>query len=467
MRGGAICRMVLARHTRMASKFSFYLLSRLTLKSAARGPSGVLLASAASGGTIASVRAFDRIGIDVHILSSRRLSAAAWSRHATRAYSAPAEIDTGKFLERLIEIGAANPGLVLLPTSDETAWMFSINARRLSPHFRLYSPPAETIRRVLDKKLLADAVASAGHYPLPTWDPMNYDELRALSKTLAFPILIKPRTHVQRVRNDKGSLVETSADLINGYQAFLLREQLGGHHDGFANHRPVLQPFAIEGSERVQSVTGFIDRTGELFVTRRSVKVFQRSQPIGVGICHESLQPSPALSKAAYDLCRELRYFGLFEIEFVRFKKRWAVIDFNPRLYHQIGLDIGRGMPLPLLAFLDATGQTDALRYALAKARIERTQKFVFCDRFTLRAILIAQALFGRVPRHERVQWQRWLSRHSASVIDVASDRLDPMPMYVHALSEISLGLKALPRFLLAKSTKSFGEDVEVEKVAS
>ena len=48
-------------------------------------------------------------------------------------------------------------------------------------------------------------------------------------------------------------------------------------------------------------------------------------------------------------LCRELGYFGIFEVEFLWFDGRWAAIDFNPRLFNQIGMDIRRGMPLPLL----------------------------------------------------------------------------------------------------------------------
>src|SRR5260221_2742653 len=55
-------------------------------------------------------------------------------------------------------------------------------------------------------------------------------------------------------------------------------------------------------------------------------------------------------------ISRELGYFGLFEVEFLSFDGSWPVIDFNPRLYNQIGLDIGRGMPLPLLTCLDALG---------------------------------------------------------------------------------------------------------------
>ena len=154
---------------------------------------------------------------------------------------------------------------------------------------------------------------------------------------------------------------------------------------------PILQQFVRVGSEGVHSVTGFIDRTGELFVTRSATKVFQRSQPVGVGVCFESRPPSPALSDAVRRLCRELGYFGIFEVEFLWFDGRWAAIDFNPRLFNQIGMDIRRGMPLPLLACLDAAGETTSLREAVAKAQTEDDEQTVFCDRFTLRAILFAQ----------------------------------------------------------------------------
>ena len=86
-----------------------------------------------------------------------------------------------------------------------------------------------------------------------------------------------------------------------------------------------------------------------------------------------------------------LGYFGIFEVEFLWFDGRWAAIDFNPRLFNQIGMDIRRGMPLPLLACLDAAGETALLREAVAKAQEEDDEQTVFCDRFTLRAILLAQ----------------------------------------------------------------------------
>jgi len=410
----------------------------------------VLLASAASGGTVAAVRHLGAHNIDVGVVSSLRLGAAAWSRHAARSYSAPPENESHQFIERLLAIGAADPGQFLLPTSDETAWLYTENADLLQRHFCLYQPSITVLQRILDKKLFADAAISAGLSVLPSWDPRNIDEVAALAPTLTYPILIKPRTHVHRLRNDKGVVVHSAPDLISQYQRFIDREQARGADNSLLPDAglPILQQFVRVGHEGVHSVTGFIDRTGELFVTRCATKVFQRSQPVGVGVCFESLPPAPALSDAVRRICRELGYFGIFEVEFLWFDGRWAAIDFNPRLFNQIGMDIRRGMPLPLLAYLDAAGETSALRDAVAKAQAEDDGQTVFYDRFTLRAILLAQTITGRASRGDRAHWRAWMKKHAAHAVDFVADDSDPIPAVIHALSEIYLGLKAFPRFM-------------------
>jgi D-aspartate ligase len=414
-------------------------------------PISALLGSASAGGTIAAARHLGASGVDVRVLSSQCLSAAAWSRLVTKSYSVPPENEPARFLERLLEIGEADPGQVLLPTSDETVWLYAANAGLLGRYFRLYQPPIESIRRILDKKLLSDAATSAGLAVLPSWDPGNVDDVAALAPTLPYPILIKPRTHVHRLRNDKGVVVHSAGELIQQFRKFVAREQVRAADSALLADAsvPILQQFVNVGAEGVHSISGFIDRTGAHFVTRRSTKVFQRSQPVGVGVCHESLPPTPALSQAVRSLCEELKYFGIFEVEFLWFDGRWAVIDFNPRFFNQMGMDIRRGMPLPLLACLDASGRTAALRDAVAKAQEEDgVAGTVFCDRFTMRAILLARVLTGRISLEDRAHWRAWLKKNATRAVDVAADSGDPMPGFVHALSEIYLGLKALPRFL-------------------
>ncbi|SHG98934.1 ATP-grasp domain-containing protein [Bradyrhizobium erythrophlei] len=410
----------------------------------------MLLASAAFGGTIAAVRHLGANKTDVRVVSSHRLGAAAWSRHVAAVFSAPPEGESQRFLERLLEIGAANPGQVLLPTSDETAWLYTENAAELGRYFCLLQPSTATLLNILDKKLFADAATRAGLDVLPSWDPRSIDDVAALAPILPYPILIKPRTHVHRLRNDKGVVVYSAIELIDQYQRFVDREQARAADNSVVPDAslPILQQFVRVGSEGVHSVTGFIDRTGELFVTRCATKVFQRSQPVGVGVCFESRPSSPALSDAVRRLCRTLGYFGIFEVEFLWFDGRWAVIDFNPRLFNQIGMDIRRGMPLPLLACLDAAGETALLRDAVAKAQEEDDEQTVFCDRFTLRAILLAKTATGQISGADRAYWRAWMKQHAANTVDFTADNSDPIPGVVHALSEIYLGLKSFPRFV-------------------
>jgi D-aspartate ligase len=271
-----------------------------------------------------------------------------------------------------------------------------------------------------------------------------------LAPTLPYPILIKPRTHVHRLRNDKGIVVHSANELNDQYRRFVDREQARAGYDPLLrdSNLPILQQFVRVRGEGVYSITGFIDRTGGLFVTRGATKVFQRSQPVGVGVCFESRQPSAALSDSVRSLCRELGYFGIFEVEFLWFDGRWVAIDFNPRLFNQIGMDIRRGMPLPLFACLEAAGEIATLREAVAKAQADHDDQAVFCDRFTLRAILLAQTMTARISPEYRSYWRNWLKRHSGHAVDFAADESDPVPEIIHVLSEIYLGIKSFPRFL-------------------
>jgi D-aspartate ligase len=410
----------------------------------------VLLASASAGGTIAAVRHLAENGFEVRLLASERLGAAAWSRWVTRSYRAPPESDEKRFLSLLLDIGRSDPGQILLPTSDKTSWLYARHASLLEKYYLLYQPPSQIFGRILDKTSLATAAAKAGIISLPIWDPETKDELSNLAPSLPYPILIKPRTHINRSANHKGFIANSALELIDRYVNYLDQEktQANRRRNFSASARPFLQQFVQVGGEGVHSIAGFIDPSGELFATRRSRKVFQRSRPAGVGVCFEPLPPSVSLSQAVRALCQELGYFGMFEVEFLPFNGGWAVIDFNPRLYNQISLDIARGLPLPLFACLGALDEKTELQQAVTKAvSLDETHCSVFYDRFTLRAMLIAMYLTSRISRADLDYWRLWIKQNAAQAIDVATSSKDPMPGVIHALSETFLGLKSIRRF--------------------
>ena len=392
------------------------------------------------------------------MLRSERLGAAAWSRWISHAYAAPPESESKRFLSLLLDIGRSDPGQILLPTSDETTWLYTKNAAQLEEYFLLYQPSAPVFGRILDKNLLAAAASKAGVASLLSWDPGSIDELRVLAPMLPYPILVKPRTHIHRVETNKGAVARSASELLQQYRQFLARERV--RDDGgslrFDPARPILQQFIEVGSEGVHSISGFIDRSRQLFVTRRSRKVFQRSRPVGVGVCYESLPPDASLSNSVRALCDELGYFGIFEVEFLSFDGAWVVIDFNPRLYNQVGLDIARGLPLPVLACLGALDDKAGLRQAVAKAlAVNDNQTLVFYDRFTLHAMLVAMYMTSRISRDDMAYWRSWVKQNAAQAIDVAAAKEDPMPGIIHALSETLRGIKAIPRF--SRSTPRVG----------
>ncbi len=414
----------------------------------------VLLATASAGGTIAAARCLAANGFDVRVLSSELFAAAGWSRSVTRRHRAPSELDSGSFLSKLLAIGKAEPGQILLPTSDQTTWLYAANLDLLGQYYQLYMPDISVIRRILDKKLLGEAADKAGFATLPSWDPQDSDELKTLAPVLPYPILLKPRTHVQRVASDRGAVVHCPKELLQQCELFAAPKRARSPEAlPFPDAaRPILQQFVAVGSDGVQSITGFIDRDGGSFVTRRSRKVFQRSWPVGVGVCYESLPHDVSLSRSVHAICRELGHFGMFEVEFLPFDGGWAVIDFNPRLYNQVGLDISRGLPLPTLACLAAAGDALGLTTAVARAQsaIDNATT-VFYDSFTLHAMLGAMYVTSRLSGNEFARWRAWEKQNSDRSVDVASDRNDPMPGVIHALSETCLGMKGVWRFF--KST--------------
>ena len=84
--------------------------------------------SALASGTIAAARCRALPVTTLAFCSIRSWSTSAWSRYATNTYAAPRETEPAHFIDRLMQIGAARPGQILLPTSDETAWLYSKHA---------------------------------------------------------------------------------------------------------------------------------------------------------------------------------------------------------------------------------------------------------------------------------------------------------------------------------------------------
>lgn len=397
------------------------------------GQPPVLLFSAGFYGTLAAARCFGRRGIDVTVADPSKLGPASWSRFVGRRVQCPPESRAEDFIAWLLDFGRREPlRHVLYPTSDELAWLVSVHREELGRYFHLYDPGVDAVYGLLNKRKLSEVGQEVGLRLPRTWFPESESDLATVAREARFPVLIKPTTQILYSTHRKGHPVAAPAQLAEEYRAFSL--------DGYADmlvrfdpavSRPMVQEFHPEAAQGIYSLSGFVDETGELFEVRGAMKVLQRPRRLGVGVCFESAPVRQELADGLKRLCKRLDYHGVFEVEFIQTKEDFLLIDFNPRYYGQMGFDIARGLPLPLLAYHAALGDRDGLLREVKAARAWQGRGEVFCNRIALEMLLNLQRLSGALPEDEARQWRQWLDAHRGLSVDPLIDSDDLVPTAV------------------------------------
>jgi predicted ATP-grasp superfamily ATP-dependent carboligase len=412
-----------------------------------------LLTMPGYGGSLAAVRALGEGRVPITVAGDEWLAPARWSRYVTRRVGCPPASDANRFLEWLLAFGDREPKHVLYATSDDLAFLFAVHADRLSTRFWMYQPPVETLVEVLDKKRLLTACESVGLARVPTWFPETEADVVRIAREAPFPLLLKTRTQVRRVRQNKGIVVHRAEELVPAYRRFMAGHRfLSGLEDYFGDvSQPMVQRYVPDAAERVYSVTGFIDRTGSLSAARAAVKVLQRTRPVGLGLCFEAAPLDPRLAEAALRLCGRVGHYGVFEVEFLRDGDQALVIDLNPRFYGQMGFDAARGMPLALMTYYAAVGDADALHATVqqaAHAAHATPGATIYTHRFVFELLIRARRWSGSMSADEYRHWRRWYDDHRDGAADASADGRDWLPGVLHAAAEVRPAFNTLRRVL-------------------
>jgi D-aspartate ligase len=410
-------------------------MSRRPARSTAFPPA--LLTMPTFGGTLAAVRALGARGIPVTVAGSELLAPARWSRYVQRFVRCPSPRNLGRFLDWLLAFGEREPGHFLYPASDDLAWLFASHKEELQKNFLLFQPPVSTMVRLLDKKRLHAACASVGLATMPTWFPKDADDVERLSPELKMPLVIKPRTQVMLSTGNHGRLIEERADVVRRYREWLLRDRYrpGLEKDFGDVSSPMLQAFDMGAQVGVYSLSGFVHRDGQLLGARAALKVLQRPRRVGVGLCFEDAPVELDLLERVVALCREVGYFGVFEVEFVLDGDAHRLIDFNPRFYGQMHFETARALPLPLFAYLAAKGDEEGLAALAESAHGHDTAGSAYCFLFGHQMLLALRRLAGTSSAEESARWKGWRKRER--LVDASADAEDWLPGLVHATAEV------------------------------
>jgi predicted ATP-grasp superfamily ATP-dependent carboligase len=391
---------------------------------------GVLLLGADYYGTLAAARCYGRHGIDVTMADENPIARGLYSRFVKEKLSHPPLSAPTQLLDWLLEYGKRHPGTLLYPTNDHLAWLFAAEAASLRDWFTTYAPPEDTVLALLDKTRLHDACAHVG-IDVPETHALGDAGIDSpLVSTLRFPVLLKPRTQVFLRSGIKGFIANDRAELATELERFrqLVRFDpvLAARHPDIGE--PMVQEYLTAAETSIFSVSGFVDRRGDI-VARAAMKVLQRPRKVGIGLCFEGRDAERALTDEIAALCRHVGYFGAFEAELIADGDRRLLIDFNPRFYSQMGFDIARGLPIPLLVWHAARGEDDRVAEELAKARRWRPSGGErYCHKSMLDLVLTLQGLSGQMSRVDVRRWRSWYRDHRSAVTDAVRDPEDRVP---------------------------------------
>lgn len=400
--------------------------------------SSVLLLGADYYGTLAAARCFGKHGIRVIMADESKRARALFSRHVGEKLVHPPLSAPQQLVDWLVAWGEQHPGTLLYPPNDHLSWLFAAHRERLSKAFVMYSPSETSIITLLDKKRLHDACASPEvGIDVPETHALAAGADDPIARTLRYPVLLKPRTQVFLESGIKGFIVQDraqlAAELARFRQLVAFNRVLTDRHPDIAE--PMVQEYLTAAETSIFSVSGFVAEDGSI-VARAAMKVLQRPRKVGIGLCFEGREIEPVLVDKLSALCKKIGYHGTFESEFIADGDRRLLIDFNPRFYSQMGFDVARGVPLPMMVWHAARGEQRELDEALARARAWRgTGREVYCHKTMLDLVLTLQGMSGQMSTDDVRHWRSWYADHRATATDAVRDPDDRMPAVIDAAS--------------------------------
>ena len=316
----------------------------------------ILLGNANYYGTLAAVRSLGRNGVAVATVDPSMICHSRYSRYSSQHLTCPAFEESGAWAEWLLRNARIGPRRAIYATSDAVSFALARYRNELSADFELYQPGLDTVMSILDKGLLMQNAQAIGMETPPTWFPQNSAEAAKIAKDVGEKVLIKPRSQLAQRTKTKGTVVESRGHRVQSIFDSYMKDR--STNSEFAKQNPVtplIQQYYAQAVENVYTLSGFREKNGGGVTMRAARKILQQPRGTGVGLCFEPAVVDPRLATQTKQLCERIGYYGVFELEFILAEEKAMLIDFNGRFYHQIALDIARGMELPALAYAAAT----------------------------------------------------------------------------------------------------------------
>lgn len=299
---------------------------------------------------LAFTRSLGSRGVPVHVYSSHGFTVAGSSRFCAATLRCPSLDEPEAFLPWLEQQLRRKTIGCIAPTSDRMAYYLAELEGILPAGLQRVLPDATAVHTALFKDQFHAMLDRLG-FPSPvTRAPQSYQEASEACRTMRFPVVVKPRSHVG-AGLARGAV---AADPTAALAAFRAWPEDKSNRLAFLQHPslrlPLLQEYVPGALQHLYSISGIITPRGRLLAVSGSRKTSQWPPLLGIGV---EFVPwlDPATIAAGSALARQVLGRGMFELEFIwdSARRAFLAIDLNPRAHGQISLDVARGHDLPWL----------------------------------------------------------------------------------------------------------------------
>jgi D-aspartate ligase len=262
--------------------------------------------------------------------------------------------DLVRFLEHQVRDRAQK--VVLLPTSDLFFLFLSRHRAQLADKFMMSLPAEDVAESVVNKRALYE-LSAANDTPFPnSYFPGSYEEALAVKDALRYPAFIKPYWGYQWRRHfgglHKGFKVQSPDEFLSRFQEVLA-----------SGHSALVQSYITSPDDNLFSLSLYVSEAGEVLAAFPRRQVRQYPPNSGTVTLAISEHNAGLVANGAH-FCQSIGYRGIAGLEYKRDAEdnQYKLLDFNPRLMLSDGLTAYCGINLPLIQYLDLTGQTPAPR---------------------------------------------------------------------------------------------------------
>lgn len=304
---------------------------------------------------LTAVRCLGREGVRVKGFDVSAKRAAFRSRYCT-AEVCPDPLHQPTELVRFLnrQAGDGSRKTVVLPTSDAFFLFLSRHRAQLADRLLMSLPAEEVAEKVVNKRGLYELAAANGTAFPESYFPETYEEALAIRDKLRYPAFIKPHWgHQWRAYfggRHKGFKVQSPGEFLARFREVLE-----------SGHSALVQSYITSADDNLFSVSLYMSQAGEALAAfpRRQVRQYP---PNSGTVTLAVSERNPELVASAARFCRSIGYRGIAGLEYKRDREdnQYKLLDFNPRLMLSDGLTAYCGINLPLMQYLDLTGQKPA-----------------------------------------------------------------------------------------------------------